>query len=418
MSKKHKTVNIFSLVLLLIMVILFLKLPIGITLASTTGGCGEYWGGNWTILASTYCGVVNQNISVSKHLVLQSGSTLELNGTTNLIFGFKYRAPITITNPGSTLTNYTINVTLNTASLISAGKMRSDCGDIRFGDADFNGYPYWIESGCNSANTKIWIKLTTIPAGTKTIYIFYGNPFATSISNGNATFDFFDDFSGTSVDTSKWVVRGSPSVSGGTITLDGTDSAVYTSSMTVLPSNSSMIEANVSSHSTVSGARSGMPLLMDVNNTRFPADGCDGAIGIRPSVFFSDGRNGVLTDVGAQVTSVGEGLTYFYQADISNSPHILGLLYSPTTTTSFFIDGTNVASSTNMSSYAMCVGLATTCTATSQPIVVDWIRVRKYASPEPTAGTPGTEENNLPQYIYIYSGGRMYIYSPAGINKP
>jgi hypothetical protein len=179
-----------------------------------------------------------------------------------------------------------------------------------------------------------------------------------------------------------------------------------------------MIEANVSSHSTVSGARSGMPLLMDVNNVRFPADGCDGAIGIRPSVFFSDGRNSVVTDVGAQVTSVGKGLTYFYQADISNSPHILGLLYSPTTTTSFFIDGTNVASSTSMSPYAMYVGLATTCTATSQPLVVDWIRVRTYVSSEPTAGTPGTEESNLPQYIYIYSGGKLYIYSPAGINKP
>ena len=42
---------------------------------------------------------------------------------------------------------------------------------------------------------------------------------------------------------------------------------------------------------------------------------------------------------------------------------------------------------------------------------------RKYTNPEPTV-TVGSEQSNLPQYIYIYSGGVMYIYPPAGINKP
>ncbi|MEM5832485.1 MAG: hypothetical protein QXT38_04240, partial [Candidatus Aenigmatarchaeota archaeon] len=43
-----------------------------------------------------------------------------------------YRRPITISNSGSALTDYQVLVTLDTASLISSGKMRSDCGDIRF----------------------------------------------------------------------------------------------------------------------------------------------------------------------------------------------------------------------------------------------------------------------------------------------
>jgi len=66
--------------------------------------------------------------------------------------------------------------------------MRSDCGDIRFTDSDATTLlNYWIESGCNSASTKIWVKVPSIPASsTKTIYVYYGNPSATSASNGDS----------------------------------------------------------------------------------------------------------------------------------------------------------------------------------------------------------------------------------------
>ena len=111
--------------------------------------------------------------------------------------GWSYRRPITISNTGSSnLTDYQVLVTLNTQSLISSGKMRNDCGDIRFTDS--NGTTllnYWLESGCNTTLTKIWVKVPLIPANsTKTIYIYYGNPSATSLSNPDNTFIFFDDF--------------------------------------------------------------------------------------------------------------------------------------------------------------------------------------------------------------------------------
>jgi hypothetical protein len=96
-----------------------------------------------------------------------------------------YRKPITISNSGSSaLTYYQVLVTLDTSSLISTGKMRSNCGDIRFTDSDGSTLlNYWLESGCNSANTKIWVKVPYIPASsTKTIYVYYGNPSATSTS--------------------------------------------------------------------------------------------------------------------------------------------------------------------------------------------------------------------------------------------
>ncbi|MFA5169482.1 MAG: DUF2341 domain-containing protein [Candidatus Paceibacterota bacterium] len=131
-------------------------------------------------------------------------------------YTFSYRTPIMINNTpnSSTLTNYQILVTVDTASLVSAGKLQSDCDDISFTDnstsynsGDWtNKYPYWIESGCNTPTTKIWVKVDSIAAlSYKSIYMYYGNLSATIASSGTNTFVFFDDFTGTTINTSKWI---------------------------------------------------------------------------------------------------------------------------------------------------------------------------------------------------------------------
>ncbi|MEO0224634.1 MAG: DUF2341 domain-containing protein [candidate division WOR-3 bacterium] len=121
---------------------------------------------------------------------------------------WQYRRPITInnTNNSNNLSDYQVLITIDTASLISVGKMKNDCGDVRFCDSDGTTLlDYWIESGINTSSTKIWVKVPSIPASsTKTIYFYYGNPSASSASNGNNTFLFFDDFEGTTLDTTKW----------------------------------------------------------------------------------------------------------------------------------------------------------------------------------------------------------------------
>jgi len=113
--------------------------------------------------------------------------------------GWSYRRNITIDNRenGNTLSNYQVLVHFDTKSLISERKMRRDCGDIRFTDSDGKTLlSYWIENGCNSTDTQIWVKVPSIPAwSTKTVYVYYGNLKASSESNGKNTFYFFDDFS-------------------------------------------------------------------------------------------------------------------------------------------------------------------------------------------------------------------------------
>lgn len=106
--------------------------------------------------------------------------------------GSQYKRSVTIDNSNNTntLSNYQVSISLDSSSLISAGKMNADCSDIRFNDSDdttaINNY--WVEN-CNNSATKIWVKVPSIPASSsKTIYLYYGNSAATALSSTTNTF--------------------------------------------------------------------------------------------------------------------------------------------------------------------------------------------------------------------------------------
>ncbi|MFH1255825.1 MAG: LamG-like jellyroll fold domain-containing protein [Candidatus Diapherotrites archaeon] len=102
---------------------------------------------------------------------------------------YAYRKIITIDNSASatTLNNtYTLDVNaIDTAALIAAGKMKSNCSDLRVA---YNGTTELSREviGCNTTNTVIQFKLqNTISAGTidYNYFLFYGNPSAGSPPN-------------------------------------------------------------------------------------------------------------------------------------------------------------------------------------------------------------------------------------------
>ncbi|MCD6229285.1 MAG: DUF2341 domain-containing protein [Candidatus Diapherotrites archaeon] len=122
--------------------------------------------------------------------------------------GWDYRKQVTVTDTsGSDLADFQVLVEFNSASLVSAGTMKSDCGDLRFADSSgTQELSYWVESGCGTTNTKVWVKVPSVPANSSVdIHMYYGNAEVESASDGEATFEFFDDFEGTSLDASKWV---------------------------------------------------------------------------------------------------------------------------------------------------------------------------------------------------------------------
>jgi len=110
---------------------------------------------------------------------------------------WNYRREIAITSQGAgDLTDYQIEIVHNFSSEYSAGKIQQYCEDLRFtyynatSDTETE-IPYWIEE-CNltaNDNATVWIKVPFIGnTSTETVYMYYGNPDATSESSTTNTF--------------------------------------------------------------------------------------------------------------------------------------------------------------------------------------------------------------------------------------
>ena len=106
--------------------------------------------------------------------------------------GWIYNQPITVANPNAVnAVDYQLKLTVNTQSLIAAGKMTSTGSDIRFGGTctGTSFFNYWIEGGINTATTAIWVKIPFMAANSSTlIYMFFGNPTAPAASTIQGTF--------------------------------------------------------------------------------------------------------------------------------------------------------------------------------------------------------------------------------------
>ncbi|MFA5986423.1 MAG: DUF2341 domain-containing protein [Parcubacteria group bacterium] len=86
---------------------------------------------------------------------------------------------------------YQVYLDMDTATLVSAGKMQSDGDDIRFVDADGNVLPYYLADDMNTASTRIWLKMDNIDAGvTEEVCMYYGNATATSVSSRQDAFTY------------------------------------------------------------------------------------------------------------------------------------------------------------------------------------------------------------------------------------
>lgn len=127
--------------------------------------------------------------------------------------GWNYLAPVRINNKAIVRTyNFQQMVVVNTKGLIDAGQLKADGSDLRFGK-DMTGsvlYPYYIESGINTATTRIWIKVDVlVPNTTNTLYMFYGNKSAPA---GSTLTTFYGPYSTTDSTTSN-----NPGTSSGTV---------------------------------------------------------------------------------------------------------------------------------------------------------------------------------------------------------
>lgn len=344
--------------------------------------------------------------------------------------GWQYRRAITITNSASTsLTDYQVKITIDTASLISAGKMRSDGGDIRFTSSDGTTLlSYWIESGINTASTVIWVKVPSIPASSSTtIYIYYGNPSATSQSSGANTFIFFDDFN--TLNTTKWDTitfnNGALSVSSGQLVLNVNNANGYSG-------------AGVISKSTFSGTYLAIETLMKRNTGKKI-----GELGLfvsfvnkayRDTTYYGHyySNSASVNYIGAmamiyEYTAGGWRLAVGYDDKTANGPTTLPTWDGVWVRISCFVNNLNKITKANFT-YSGQTATLTTASGTNviSPLYlqiyyvdyqqsntqsyVDWVAVRKWYPTEPSTSIGSEETPNNPPTVSIASVSPSSIY--------
>ncbi|KYK38487.1 MAG: hypothetical protein AYK18_07005 [Theionarchaea archaeon DG-70] len=160
-----------------------------------------------------------------KHLLLFSILIFSLFSYRVKAEDWGYYKEITISNFSA---DYQVKITVHYGSGTDSTDVvylnshcRTDFSDIRFRESNqTTNLSYWIEEYTTGDEATVWVKL---PSSSQTIYIYYGNSEATDQGNVNDVFIFYDDFPGSSLDTNKWTT-------GGQGTLAVTDGYVYASS--------------------------------------------------------------------------------------------------------------------------------------------------------------------------------------------
>lgn len=329
-----------------------------------------------------------------------------------------YRKQITLNNSGSDLTDYQLKFTVYRSSGTDSGfdvyvsdKCQDDYDDIRFTTSDgLTLCNYWIETSDSSTAT-IWVKVPSIPAGNTTLYLYYGNPNATAISNGDNTFIFFDDFPGSSVDTSKWDIV---APSGCSVTISGGEATFYSSSGT------SKAAALVSKTTYGVGYEAVARIKQSSSTTNIAKYTLFGF-----NVLYASGSGTYIKTL--PIITENDCVILYDLTTADNNLHLISCKNNPFTTTNYGAVTTastsyrnfyvrRYAGGTNISGY-ITGGTTNTGSSTniteSLPIVVghdghtaasgaewtdycDWVFVKKCATTEPTVSSWGSEETALP----------------------
>lgn len=292
--------------------------------------------------------------------------------------GWSYKKTVTITGETGAGTNYQVNFSIGDA----AGgdfNLESHCtsfpNDIQVTDNDqTTPLDYWVED-LTVDPISMWVEVADDLGINVDICVYYGKSGESSASDGTATFEFFDDFLGNSVDTNKWGGNTAQMTVANSILTnappDGTNWEIHTlsdfSSPTALRSKRRQNVGNAWSHI-------GFKVVDDyvLGHVR---------VGINRLLL---SKATVQLDIDTNWTQNVWGVI-----DINwdkNTPSI-----------SWFENGSErIGSPYTTSTYIPIVDLPLSITARGTggaKIYVDWVLTRKYASPEPAFLSAGSEES-------------------------
>ncbi len=280
------------------------------------------------------------------------------------------RKAITVTNnTASTLTNFEVSIPVTYDS-----DMQADFDDIRFTSSDGTTFiNYWLETKTDSASATFWVQVPSIAGSSAaTIYMYYGNSSAATISSATSTFLFADDFSGT-LDTSKWTVVGSPVNSSGLLTMSASNRGVWSTSYT-LPGDvviEAYVSKSASSHGNVGAANTSQRWLQEMN----------GASGFDYLMYGSS----IYVEANSSETSFSSWSNTTYRR--------AKLIYRSGTSVRAYDNATTalLSSTVPLSS----TGLHVQIYNYSGTMQADWVFVRTYAATDPSVSTGAEEAGSL-----------------------
>lgn len=307
-------------------------------------------------------------------------------------YGYRKQFPINGTTAGAQ-TNYQMRLVVHKGSGSDSGDdvylnnhCQDDFDDIRFTKSDGETeLDHWRESYVSGDYAIFWIEFDSMPASPSSanFYIYYNKSDATSASNGDNTFPFFDDFPGASLDTSKWNSEGTIEVSGSEVTLNqddviwgktafGYNYEVRAKSKADEQDTVFVAFAIASDHDEGAGAHLGI----SNSDAVYPND-------------FDRFRLQANKDASTRNSYYTDGL-----GDFRNTYYIY-YIQRKSGQAKAYQDGSLIKSLTDatyLPTIDLYPDLSVWDSSQASTLICDWIFIRKYADPEPTWGTWGSEE--------------------------
>jgi hypothetical protein len=332
--------------------------------------------------------------------------------TQNWLSGWNYRKSHTIAGSPGAGADYQIKIIAHYQKGADLGsdvyldsKCQTNFNDVRFTDDNsVTLFDYWLETKTDGNYAFFWVKVNANLDYNQTIYIYYGNSTVSSASNIDKTFPFADDFSGSSLNATKWRPFGSGkvTVAGDECVLESVPEErgwIYILGNTLVGTNYSIRFSS---------------LVIEQGADRWTHHGF-------ATIFnSSDNQGGRIDEYPNYITASQESTYYAWslrtraytnttRVDISNLEPNVGTFYTyeiqRNGTTSVILtcdDAYQASISTNVPSVNLgaLFGADNAGSPLYSVTVIDWVILRKYVANEPLQGAWGTEESLLTNKIF------------------
>ncbi len=314
-----------------------------------------------------------------------------------------YRKQLNIST-STTLEQYQYRFNLNLTSEKSAGKLDSNCSDIRFtfkNGSQEHEIPYWVEE-CESGNASIYVKIPVINSSTS-LYMYYGNSYASSAANATDTFEFYDDFD--TITQSDWGTNAQNWDTQDSIAFPESGGSGSQITSTYSFTNSYATELRIKANASAAG----------VKYYTFGNAGLSKKLSLyfEPSTTQINLYNGSSNRYSTECTDFK---TYSIVSDFTNDAYEVYVDHNST-------PGINLTKASLGS-----MGSPRFYSFSASGILIDWIAVRKFSSLHPTLDEIGSEETPTvnatieslylqPDPFWLWDEMRAELSSPSGTDS-